>query len=117
MSYNIDSTQYISGKLRIRPADVKRLLKKYEGDLPEDCFLYDIACSGRVPVDIESPSWQGTWSGNSYELLEKTVLPFTTGQAVIAFIWEGGDSITALEVIDGVVKARKAKISVELEEP
>lgn len=115
MSYNIDSTEYIRGQLKIRAGVALELFEEHEEELPEDCFLYDIDWASLTPdalVEIESPSWQGVSSGNSYDLLKEKILPRTEGEAVIMFDWEGGDSYGALHVKDGVVKGKKVRHSV-----
>ena len=51
-----------------------------------------------------SMSWSGDFSGASYEdVLIKKVLPCTKGKIECVMSWEGGDSFTGLQVIDGVV--------------
>ena len=100
MSYNIDTVHILSGKLSIKTSDVRKLLKKYEEVLPEDCFLSDLDDEGKV-VDIRSLAWQGTGSGNSFEIFEKFVVPCLIGKAVVQFIWEGGDSTEVIRIRDG----------------
>lgn len=118
MSCNIDSSEYISGKLRISKKDCVDLIKECYGCyLPEECFLLDLDLDSVEKdddlIEILNPSWSGMGSGYSYEGSLQKVLSKTKGRAIILFIWEGGDNKTALKVDNGKVTKGKVKITVE----
>ena len=114
MSYNIDSVEYSGeGRLTISKANLKECLSLYVDDMPECNFLEELNQDELDdPITINQPCWYGEGSGHSYDTLLE-ILKRTKGHVKLAFIWEGGDSITGLEVNDGIVTKRKAKIVVE----
>jgi len=115
MSYNIDSSEYVSGSLQIKRADAVAFVKHF-GDrgLPECNFLEDLPLDGDPDelLPIKEPEWRGEFSGHSFDTLQE-VLKKTTGKASILFVWEGGDSKSALVVEDGKVREGKVVISVK----
>ncbi len=101
MSYNIDSIDYIRGKLYMSRA--ARRSAEAAFDLPEICFLNE--SDGDVCFDgdaIDKLWWSGAGSGHAFKTL-KQVLAQTTGNADLLLTWEGGDSHTGLRVVEGVV--------------
>lgn len=116
MSYNVDTTDYLSGSLTMTVAECRRLASKYDGDLPECCFL-DLdedegdGLADHNIIEISAPDmWSGSGSGRA--LIDKPgrlspmaaeIFAATRGEADILFTWEGGDSFTGLRVRDGVV--------------
>lgn len=118
MSYNIDSSQILTGSLTLDAADVRRFYKAHKEDLPEGNFLVDMldeAMDAEPGVRLAIPAsidWYGEFSGDAYDTL-KELLALTKGQAAIRFIWEGGDSESALKVSDGKVRDAKVKVTIE----
>ena len=120
MSYNIDYSEYLKGKLTIKVLDAVELYRKLKDDMPECNFIEEIVDNPNYElndvVGIENPWWYGEFSGHSYETTLRTCLVKTKGKATILFVWEGGDSQTALEVNNGKIKEKKVKVTVEDEE-
>ncbi len=114
MSYNIDSSEYLSGKLYIRPSKFREARLKYKDDTPEGNFLNDDHIADIVdsdnPEPIKNMRWYGEGSGRRFDDF-KDILAMTTGEADIVLTWEGGDSITGLRVKDGVVTECDVKMT------
>jgi hypothetical protein len=103
MSYNIDSTEYLSGgPLRIHQDVVDMANSELEYRLPEGCFIFDLGGPPNTWHDITHPSWVGEGSGNEEDTF-KYLLSQTKGSADILLTWEGGDSFSGLRVVDGTV--------------
>ncbi len=117
MSYNIDSTEYLKGKLFITRKVARMAQEEYVDDLPESNLLDGLKLDSKLPDDdvleIKSPWWSGTGSGHSYDEVLPAILALTTGTADIMFTWEGGDSVTGLRVVEGKVSKKKVKQSLE----
>ena len=120
MSYNIDSVRYIEGgPLRIKRKDARELVGELNKSRrrAEITFLDSLNLSNQLDqeawLNITQPTWNGEFSGNTYNVLLNEVLPRTAGSAVLHFTWEGGDSHTALKVTDGKVEEKTIKMSVE----
>ena len=113
MSYNIDSSEYLKGKLRILKKTARDLYEKYQDEMAEINFLDTKVFNGPddldKEIDIDKLWWYGEGSGYSYEAL-KDILTHTKGKADILFTWEGGDSHTGLRVTNGKVKEMAIKI-------
>jgi len=109
MSYNIDSAQVVSNKnARMRVADIRMLLAVIT--TPESCFLKKLAkkyteeTNKDEEIPVDSFEWCGTWSGKSFDVLEKQVAPLIKGYLEVVFVWEGGDDTSALVIENGKVK-------------
>lgn len=115
MSYNINHSEYIGeDRLTIMTHDASVLRDRYEDDLPECSFLEDVPETELNEQHvIENPWWYGQGSGHAYDECLKDILSHTKGHAKILFVWEGGDSQTALEVKDGSVAERKVKVELQ----
>lgn len=113
MSYNIDSSEYKSGKLTISAAEARRLIKKHGDNLPEGCFLNEIDTTEDGDLEIKDFWWYGEGSGHAYHEILEDILAKTKGKATLLFVWEGGDSHTGLKVNNG--KVSEAKVKIELE--
>ncbi len=115
MSYNIDHAEYIKGELWINAQKARELYMQFEDDLPEGNFFndLDIMEKGDGNTPIEHFQWYGERSGYAYENCLFEILKHTTGHAQLLFVWEGGDSQTALDVKDGVVAFKKPKITLD----
>ena len=117
MSYNIDSVRYIKGELYIDADKARKLYRQYESDLPECHFLepFDDHIEGEYQLQgksvIKDPWWNGGHSGHAYEKCLFEILKHTTGHAQLLFVWEGGNSQTALDVKDGVVRETEVQIT------
>lgn len=112
MSYNISTWKHIHiENLRIplsvltdeEECEVRLLPKGYieVGGLAEDFFI-----TGKLNgewVDVHSLKSSGEGSGSSYEAL-KMILLKSTGILEAVLIWERGDSISKLSVINGVIE-------------
>lgn len=97
-------------------ADVAELLATHEGDLPEDCFLLDVA--DKEPdadgdVAIERLTWRGESSGNSYyEVFMPNVAPKIKGDVDAIVYWRGYDP-SGLRIRDGKVTEPNVVMSLE----
>jgi hypothetical protein len=117
MSYNIDKVRYLKGSLRITWDAVSKFslrLEKQGIHLPESNFI-DAAfqeCEVDGEIEIDVPRWCGEGSGRSYDLF-KEALSLTTGVANLLIIWEGGDSITGLRVVNGTVEVKNVVQTLE----
>ena len=117
MSYNIDHVGYIDGgRLKIQRGKAQELLKELGDEIPEDNFFdvldLSIMLDHEEMLSIENPWWYGEWSGNTYDVLKKKILPHTQGKATLLFVWAGGDSQNALVVDDGKVTEKKVRTEV-----
>ena len=123
MSYNINSSEYLSGgPLKISRGKAREILDEIgwdegSGEIAECNFLDELDLNPKLDQDelleIKSPWWSGEHSGGTYGVLQKRVLPHTKGTAIILFTWEGGDSRTALRVADGKVTVKKVKVTAD----
>lgn len=113
MSYNISHSEYIKGELWIDAQKARELYLQFEDDLPEGNFFdhLDIMVEGDGDTLIDRFWWYGEHSGHAYESCLFEILKHTKGHAQLLFVWEGGDSRTAVEVKDGLVTKRKIKTS------
>jgi hypothetical protein len=106
MSYNIDNIKVIAGgPLKIDKATLDTLLDE-DVDRPEGNLLDEYADAepdADGNVTLKDLWWYGEGSGSTYDTFTDEVLPATTGKANLVIIWEGGDSVTGLRVIDGTV--------------
>lgn len=124
MSYNVDSFKVLRCDAWMLAADVAELLAKYEGDLPSNCFLYDVANrgpdeDGRMAIRADKFRWTGVWSGNSWPVLIEHVAPKIHGTIEAVVTWAGGDSFGGLRIVDGKVTEPEViqTLAVEDEEP
>ena len=116
MSYNVDSSEYISGKLSIKRKDLYELYAKYVRSICEICFLQELNPVGDLneilPINEKDICYGGEGSGRFYAdyltCLEKTI-----GEAKILFTWEGGDSRSAIYVKNGIVQEKRIKIVID----
>jgi hypothetical protein len=99
VSYNIDYSRYLEGSLTVPKEDVDRVLYICANRGPECGVEDDLNDDGR----LVTLSWYGEGSGRTFDVLVKEVLPLTRGIATILLVWEGGGSITGLQVSDGKV--------------
>lgn len=113
MSYNIDTVDYVSGKLFITGTAAAEFLSM-DLDMPENNLLERIVPTNPQAQEITEPWWNGEGSGSTYRdgTLHK-ILEKTTGHAALLFVWEGGDGMSALKVDNGVVTDGKVKITIE----
>ena len=100
MSYNIDTIEVVSGALTLTEEAREAALAAI-ADRPEGNFL-DYATLPRV-------RWCGDWSGHTLPEL-KRALTYTRGTADLALIWEGGDSVSGIRVVEGAVTEHKASV-------
>ena len=116
MSYNIDSVDYVSGKLMIKRRDAQAFVEDNNGNIPEGNFLDELDLSVKLDPEemlvIEKPWWYGEGSGHDFDTF-KEALALTKGKAQLLLVWEGGDSQTGLLVKDGVVMEKKVKTTLE----
>lgn len=116
MSYNIDHSEYLKGKLSIKRKQARILLKDRD-ELPEGNFLDELDLGSELPDDellpIENFWWYGEGSGHAYEDILPKIVPHLEGTASIHFIWEGGDSQTAIEIKNGKMTKKKVKTVME----
>jgi hypothetical protein len=118
MSYNIDSVEYLSGRLEIQRGVAQSLASQYESDLAEDNLFDYLDLGGPLDGDpeewlvIKDPTWSGEGSGRREHVFH-AILAKTRGKAELLLTWEGGDSLSGLSVLNGVVTERKAKVTLE----
>ena len=93
MSYNIDDTEVLILDAKMLQKDIRDIYVEYEDELAEINFITD---HRKEPADadgyvkLKSFDWCASYSGRSYELLEKTILPKIVGKVKVKFIWEDG---------------------------
>ena len=107
MSYNIDTVNIISTTGWIRHADVIDLLARFDDELPEGCFLRDLCDEDDADEDgrhtIDAMDWSGSGSGRRFKDVFPEVAKAIMGRVEAILVWEGGDSITGLRIVDGVM--------------
>lgn len=122
MSYNIDHVETTDLDASMEAADVCFFLDEHEFDLPEGCFLHEIAREARRalregepkrPIKLPNFWWYGTGSGNSFDFLKNEVASKIKGVVRALLTWEGGDSHSALVIRDGRAMEPKLKIVME----
>lgn len=112
MSYNIDHVETLVLDAWMSAADILMLAKKHKKDLPEANFISGHADAAQKAIEEGHPTrqiqlknfwWYGSWSGNSYHegVLQK-IAPHVTGRVDAVLTWEGGDTTSALRIVDGV---------------
>ena len=125
MSYNVSSTVTLSCSLTITPE--KAALLRHEGVLPECHFLdsevvhlpklrcanghksagpFCVRCGAKmegmnVDLPISEFWWYGVGSGYMGNLA--LAASYTKGEAEVILVWEGGDSISAIKIKEGIV--------------
>lgn len=116
MSNNVNETEMMSGKLAIKATDAAYFLDGEGGDLPEISFFEDIEKdvrsalrAGQIDklIDIEDLTWEGSWSGNSFEMLVKEICPKLVGKAKVRYHFEEGGTVLAIENVDGKVSVKQ----------
>jgi len=106
VSYNIDSTEILSGSLTIAVSDLLRLHAELRS-VPEVNFIGEMKARydglDEKPEEMHLPSfwWCGECSGTSYDKLLSDIIPCLRGKADIVLTWEGGDSVSGLRIEDG----------------
>lgn len=122
MSQNIECEDVVELEASMDARDIVRIYREFNdaGELPEICFIgedgehdhvsdaYDLLLDKTTTdytVKLQGFEWSGTWSGNSYDFLCKTVAPLIKGHVKVRFLWEGIGHVV-FEVKDGVVKKR-----------
>lgn len=137
MSYNVSSTVTLSTSLTITPGNAALLRR--EGVLAEGHFLDDravtipklrcgqghvshgpfcVRCGSKVEgIDVDVPIsefwWYGIGSGYMGNLA--IAASFTKGEAEVILVWEGGDSISAIRIKDGVVTEHEVDYAIGAE--
>lgn len=112
MSYNIDHVETTVLDAYMLAEDIRRLHNEHSdaGELAECNFIDDHIDEALQAIKekredqrikLRNFDWYGCWSGNSYELLEKKIVPFVKGRVEAIFTWEGGDSEGAMIIKDG----------------
>lgn len=125
MSYNVSSTITLSCSLTITPGNAALLRR--EGVLAEGHFLDDravtipklrcgndhvspgpfcVRCGSKVEgIDVDVPISEFWWYGMGSGYMGNLAIAasYTRGEAEVILVWEGGDSISALKIKDGVV--------------
>lgn len=110
MSYNIDHINTLKCALTISANAARKLILKHESGVPEGNILEDLRDALTLPdrqeddpITLRHLSWYGEWSGNSMDLLKEEILPKFIGVGEFILTWEGGDCVSGLRVVDGVV--------------
>lgn len=112
MSYNIDNCDEETNEAWMMAFNVIELLKKHEGGVPACNFLEAMKedalkalTEGEPQRKIKLPhaNWYGEFSGTSYnEVFQKSIAPRIGGKLAVILTWEGGDSVSAYTIEDGV---------------
>jgi len=108
MSYNVGSIDYLSGQLEIKEFDRKKFARGRDR-LPEGNFIEEMGevkefFAPELWRPIDRLSWYSEGSGHAFQdVLIKKILPLTRGSADFSVVWENGDTITGLRVVDGKV--------------
>ena len=111
MPHNIIACQYLGGELTINLKDAYEFSKNNrlaEGNFIEEC-LEDYG-GGKETVEVSNVEWYGERSGVTYDTYLKA-LALTRGWAEIVVVWEGGDELDGLRVMEGKVTRHEVKIS------
>lgn len=106
MSYNIDTVHIVHTENAWMSKKDYNRLKRAQEELPEDCFLYErpeLDPNDPDRVLIKSLNWRGCGSGGTFDSLREKILPKVHGRIDAVFVWEGGDSVSGLRVVDGKV--------------
>ena len=77
------------------------------------CYGDGLEIEGRVDDDnllVESITCEGEGSGTLYSSTLQSILRASAGRLVAVQVWEGGDSITRLTVIDGSLKEEEVDV-------
>jgi len=122
MSYNIDTFKLKKVKLTL-PIDIK--LNKYAdwlkdtiADLNNGTWSVNdgwegFSMSGKIinsRLEVENIDCSGGGSGNAYEEILKPLFKDYKGDLEVVTVWEGGDSITKLSIINGVIKEKDIEL-------
>lgn len=102
MSNNVDHVNVLSSTMWMDAKDVVKLYKKYEDDLPESNFLYELIEDAEELVE-KSPEerkmnlgdvfeWCGTGSGRRVSDLTEKIAPFIKGRGEIILTFECGSN-------------------------
>jgi len=120
MSYNIDTVQVLTLDAWMAEVDRDRLAVELKDELPERCFLTEEDAFGPNESGTRKLlmfSWSGVWSGNSMgNGTFQRVAACLHGRIEAVLIWEGGDSISGLRVVDGKVSNPAVVHALEAEE-
>jgi hypothetical protein len=111
VSYNIDHVEILGASmLTITGENLKAVRKlaarSFYSHGAETCWLNelpeadDIDDGALYPIEFE---WHGEGSGHSWNEWGMKALTLTQGRLEAILTWEGGDSVTGLRVVDGVV--------------
>jgi hypothetical protein len=135
MSYNITTTITLSSTLRITREAAEELRTQHKRCLPEVHFLqplrfpeafcgnghkvvgaYCSKCGAKAGDDasealITNFAWSGMGSNEPANLA--LAASFTTGEAEVVRIWEGGDLIDGIWIRNGKVSVHKVTLSLE----
>lgn len=105
MSYNIDHIKVLKCKAWMSSADAKACMRL--ADLPECSFLEEMKrtdSKGRRFIDPKKFWWTGESSGNTWEPTFLAVIAQKIhGELEAIIFWEGGDTVSGLRIVDGVV--------------
>jgi len=120
MSYNVDSTDILSGALTMKAGKIL-VWRARRDELPEICPLDDLPSDEalRQHLDADVPLstfwWAGQFSGSSYQDVLGEFVADTQGAADILFTWESGDSFSGIRIKDG--KFAEHKVVMALGDP
>jgi hypothetical protein len=110
MSFNIDNWKVKEMTDFKIPMDKLLELYEIETDHRKGVTFVDI-CEGEVHGNVVD-GWfvpqafrlYGEGSGTAMDDLEDDIFPYTTGTLKAVLIWEGGEMIERISVIDGVIE-------------
>lgn len=97
MSYNITSVETLSSTLTISSENLRKVRTKYDGMLPENCFIDLLDDNKTDSIPILEVEWCDCYSGRSFDSLKVILCDYCSGEATVIFTWEDGAN-SALKV-------------------
>lgn len=115
MSYNIDSTRVIAGKIGSITAnllnDLWDIYEAHKDKMPEFSIFDDLPRTCQTSFKLPDHSlWGGEGSGHSSGIFFNEILPILPGKFSLMVVWECGDTVEVYNCDNGEIsKSRKPK--------
>ncbi len=112
MSYN-GRVQTKILNARMKALDIIELSEDYDGGFPETNFMEDIVDKAMTALKKGTPGmeiplanfkWSGEGSGRAFHDLLPKIVPHIIGVIEAYVVWEGGDSMSAFRIENGVME-------------